>query len=223
MVNLMLLPFRGLVWLIMGCVFSLPWLLILLPVTISSWLPFGLSHGVEKLTGFPCNIEKAEVNLMSGEITLHNVVLSNPDGFYSSDFLKFKKIDMILSWRSLFGSTITLQKLNLDCVHMCSLTQGTVNNLQRLCENLTKKTGERAFKKGCLLEDFCFNFKGLISLRMYMGFVRTKEFLTQKNFTYSNVCLNVPADQKEMLPSTQTQTFENVYNSISTLFNHIGE
>lgn len=221
MINLMLLPFRGLVWLVLGCIFSLPWLLILLPITISTWLPFGLSYGLEKLTGFPCKIEKAEVKMIEGEITLHNVVLSNPEGFYSSDFLKFSKVDISLNWTSLLSSTITLRKLNLNCVHMCSLTQGSINNLQQLCGNFTKKTGGKTFNKGCLIEDFGFNFKGLISLRMYMGSVRTNEFLVQKKFSYTNVCLNVPEKQKELL--LNTQTFENVYNSIGSLFNHIGE
>lgn len=221
MINLMLLPFRGLIWLVLGCIFSLPWLLILLPITISSCLPFGLSYGIEKLTGCPCKIEKAEVSLMSGEIALHNVVLSNPNSFYSSDFLKFKKIDMTLNWMSLLGSMITLQRLNLDCVHMCFLTQGSINNLQRLCENLARKTEGGVFNKGCLIENFCFNFKGIISLRTYMGFIRAKEFLTQKNFIYSNVCFNIPESQKEMLP--KVQTIENVYNTIGSLFNYVGD
>jgi|GEM_PF-4844768 len=221
MVNLMLLPFRGLIWLVLGCVFSLPWLLILLPLTIQSWLPFGLSYGIEKLTGLPCKIEKAEVKMMEGEITLHNVVLSNPEGFYSSDFLKFKKVDMALNWLSLLNPTITLRKLNLDCIHMCSLMQGSVNNLQVLCENFARKAGSRILNKGCLIEDFSFNFKGLVSLRMYVGSVRTSEFLTQKNFSYTNVCLNVPEKQKDEL--INYQTFESVYNNIDTLFNHLGE
>ena len=189
MINLMLLPFRGLVWLVLGCIFSLPWLLILLPVTISTWLPLGLSYGLEKLTGFPCKIEKAEVKMIEGEITLHNVILSNPEGFYSSDFLKFSKVDISLNWTSLLSSTVTLRT--------------------------------DVFNKGCLIEDFGFNFKGLISLRMYMGSVRANEFLLQKKFSYTNVCLNVPEKQKELL--LNTQSFENVYNAIGSLFNHVGE
>lgn len=217
---MMLLPFRALIWLILGCVFSLPWFVILLLITIQSWLPFGLSYGLEKLTGFPCKIQKADVKLISGEITLHGITLSNPDGFYSSDFLKFKTIDLALNWHSLLSNTLILNKLNMECVHMCSLKQGSVNNLQLLCENIAKKTtGNTTLNKGCLIEDFRFNFKGLVSLRSYMGFVRSNEFITQKNFAYSNVCLNVPEKQKENL--INTKTFETVYNAIGGLFNHV--
>ena len=212
MINLFLLPFRGLVWLILGSIFSLPWLIILLPVTTHYWLPYALSYGFEYKTQALCKIESADINWIKGEIILSNVSVFNSSNFHSADCMKFKTIKCQLDPVSFFGPYMHINEIAFDCHQMSFIKQNGNNNFISLGRLFS---GEG--KKNFIVDTLTFNFNGFISIKSYDAtFVRNSEFFIKKNFVFSNVCRDT--QQGQIVRSDPVQSLESVYNTLGTLF-----
>ena len=211
MISFLLLPFRGLVWLTLGVVFSLPWLVILTPLLTPYWVPKAVSLWVEKNTGFNCHVGSAEVKYITGELTFSDVTISNPSNFYSSDFIKFKKVRVSFDMVSLFREFININELEISGTQLVSVDQNS-NNIQLFCEKL----GSNFMKKGYVIRKLSFNFYGLVSLRSYAKTQQSLETISKQNFYFSNVCWNV-SDMYKMNLGT-TCSLEDVYKKVSHLF-----
>ena len=148
MISLILLPFRGIFWLISGCLCTLPWLLIVAPLTINYWLPTALSIHCEKQLGFPCRIGSTNVNLMKGQMDLNDIVVSNPNEFASNDFLKIKQIHCKVEPFSYFQGVVKITELNVEISQFASIQQNKMNNLQKLCEHFNHSNSTTKSKKG---------------------------------------------------------------------------
>ena len=212
MINFFLLPFRGLIWLVLGSIFSLPWLIVLLPLTTSHWLPQALSYGFYHKTHATCSIEEANINWTTGEIILKDVSIFNASEFHGSDCMKFGNIHGKLDLGSLLGEYLHINELSFDCHQLCFTKQNGHHNFRNL-GNLFSGN----FKKSFVIDNLIFNFNGFVSIKSYdMTFVRGSEFFTKKNFTFTNVCRDTKACQKLGLNSFQS--LESVYNTLGTLF-----
>ena len=213
MINLILLPFRGVLWLILGCICTLPWLLIIAPLTTNYWLPTALSIYCEKQLGFPCRIGNTSVNLIKGQIDLKDIVISNPSEFASGDFLKIKQIQCKLEPLSCFQSIIKLSELNMEISQFASIQQNKINNLQKLCERLNCSNATTKSKKGWHIASAKLTFKGIASLRNYTHSIFTSEAFITKHFNFTNICINTPHTFQESL--LNTTSLESVYTNIS--------
>lgn len=213
MFGLILLPFRGLIWLFQGIICSLPWLVIILPATVHYWLPYVISYRFEKNTSFPCRVGSADVNLLEGKVTLKNVVVYNSPDFNSSDFLKLKEIRCTVTLTSLFQQTLQLQDLHIICNNITSVMQSGVNNLQSFCEHCKVDTN-----KGFLIKDFSFEMDGWVDLRNYgTRQANAVAVATQNSFKFENLCINASAAVKQDLLDS-TSSLEQVYEKLNTLF-----
>ncbi|MGX8716569.1 MAG: hypothetical protein ACSW8C_01100 [bacterium] len=212
MINFFLLPFRGLVWLVLGSIFSLPWLIVLLPLTTSYWLPQVLSYGFEYKTHAKCDIDQANINWVTGEIILKDVSVFNPTEFHTADCMKFGTIRCKLEPLSLLGSYLHIRELSFDCRQMSFIKQNSSNNFLSFGRLFAGNS-----KRNFIIDNLNFNFNGFVTIKSYdMMFVRGSEFFTKKNFTFSNVCRDVQIGQK--LSSDPIQSLESVYNTLGTLF-----
>lgn len=212
MINIILLPFRGLIWLVLGTIFSLPWLIVLLPFTTNYWLPHALSYGFEHKTQASCKIESANADWLTGEIILKNVTIFNTHGFTTSDCLKFRTIKFKVDPKSFLGSYIRIKEMVFDCHQMSFVQQNGSNNFLALGKLFS---GESS--KNFIVDDLIFSFNGFISIKKYDAmFVRSSEFFTKKNFGFSNVCRDIQKGQA--LRPEGVQSIETVYNTLGTLF-----
>jgi len=207
----LLLPFKGLVWLVLGVIFSLPWLVILAPLSTPYWVPKAISIWVERNTGFNCHVGSADIKWANGELDLSDVLISNPSRFYSSDFVKFKKIRISFDMVSLFKEFININELEMNVTQLVSVNQND-NNIQLFCENL----GNNFSRKGCIIQSFSFNFDGLVSLRSYTKTEQSLGVISKQNFYFSNVCWNVSDMYRTNLGTTNS--LEDVYKKIGHLF-----
>lgn len=212
MIDLLLLPFRGLIWLVLGSIFSLPWLIIALPFTTNYWLPHALSYGFECKTHALCKIEKASIDWKSSEITLRNVSIFNPSDFNTADCMKFRTIQFQLDLTSLLGACIHVTEMSFDCQQMNFVKQNNVHNFLALGKLFS---GDK--RRNFIVDSLNFKFKGFVSIKSYDStFVRSMEFFTQKNFSFSNVCNNVQFGQS--ISTDPVRSLESVYNVLGTLF-----
>ncbi len=213
MINLILLPFRGIFWLISGCICTLPWLLIIAPLTTNYWLPTALSIYCEKQLGFPCRIGSTHINLLKGQIGLNDIVISNPNEFTSGDFLKIKQVQCKVEPLSCFQEIIKISEFNMEISQFVSIQQNKTNNLQKLCEHLNRSTSTTKNKKGFHIASAKLTFKGIASLRNYTHSIFTSEAFITKNFNFTNICINTPNMFKENL--MDATSLESVYTTIS--------
>lgn len=213
MMNLILLPFRGILWLISGCICTLPWLLIVAPLTTNYWLPTALSIYCEKQLGFPCRIGSTDVNFIKGQVDLNDIVISNPSEFASGDFLKIKQMHCKIEPWSCFQGIIKISELNMEISQFASIQQNGINNLQKLCEHFNRSNLTTKSKKGWHIASARLTFKGVASLRNYSHSIFTSEAFITKNFNFANICINTPTMFKESLMSNTS--LESVYTNIS--------
>lgn len=213
MVNLFLLPFRGIVWLLLGLLCSLPWFFLALPLTTQYWLPKALSIWFETKTQFPCHIEAAKIDWKDMKLSCENVTVMNPKGFVSSDFLHFPKIDCSFVALSFLKETIYISDLSVECSRMISVNQ-THNNLSLLYERFTNSPTKA--KKSILIESFNFDFKGVTSTQNYARTISCETFWSKHAFHFKNVCLNLSPAQQQVL--NESTTVESVYTNLLSLF-----
>jgi len=213
MINLILLPFRGIFWLISGCICTLPWLLIVAPLTTNYWLPTALSIYCEKQFGFPCRIGSTSVNLIKGQVNLNDIVISNPSEFASGDFLKIKQIQCKVEPFSCLQKLVKITELNVEISQFASIQQNKMNNLQKLCEHFNRSSSTTKSKKGWYIASAKLTFKGIASLRNYSHSIFTSEAFITKNFNFANICINTPSMFQDSLMSNTS--LESVYTNIS--------
>ena len=167
MKTLLLLPFRGLLWLFLGLLCSSVWLLIAALFTTSYWLPPMLSWLWELKTNFPCKIESAKIEWWKGKICLKNVTLYSPTPFFSSDMASFSEIECRIDWLSLPKQTLHVDELHFFGTKLASIEQSENNNWMMLNRHLN--TYEKQSPKGVWMEHLRFTFDGIVSHHSYRG------------------------------------------------------
>ncbi len=214
MINLILLPFRGIIWLMLGCLFTLPWLIIVVPFAANYWLPPVLSFYLEKQSEFPCRIGSANINFVKGQVNLNDIVISNPNEFSSGDFLKIKQMQCKLEPLSIFQPIVKIADLNIEVSQFSAVQQNTMSNLQKFCKIFNDQHSlDIKSKKGWYIASAKLTFKGITSFRSYTNSIHTSEAFITKNFNFSNICVNTSSVFKENL--TNFTTLESAYTNIS--------
>ena len=213
MKTLLLLPFRGLLWLILGLLCSSVWLLIAALFTTSYWLPPTLSWLWEMKTDFPCKIESAKIDWFGGKICLKNVTLYNPTSFLSSDMASFSKIECRFDWLSLSKQTLHIDELNFFGTKLASIEQSENHNWAMLNRHLN--THEKQPTKGVWVENLRFTFDGMVAHHSYRGTSTVSVTKRTRSFEFSNLCINVPKDVRKNL--NQPCTLQTVYGECGRL------
>ena len=197
MKTFLLLPFRGLLWLLLGLLCSSVWLLIAAIFTTSYWLPPTLSWLWEIKTDFPCKIESAKIDWWKGKICLKNVTLYNPTPFFSSDMASFSKIECRFDWLSLPKQTLHIDELNFFGTKLASVEQGENSNWMMLNRHLN--THEKQPTKGVWVENLRFTFDGIIAHHSYRNPPTVSVTKRTRSFEFSNLCVNVPQNVRNLL------------------------
>ena len=217
MKTLFLLPFRGLLWLVLGILCSSFWLLLLALFTITYWLPPTLSYFWEAKTHFPCKIHSVDIEWLNGKISLQDVTLYNPSSFSSTDAAHFSKIECRFDWLSLPKDTLHIYELNFDGTKLASITQQEKTNWRMLQQAF--HLPEPNPSKGIWIESLRFALDGIVACHRYQGTPSVSAFRQKRFFHLSNVCIQVPtATQKNLQrPCRLSQ----VYHECETFFqNH---
>ena len=215
MKTLLLLPFRGLLWLALGLLCSSVWLPVAALLTTSYWLPPTLSRLWEMKTDFPCKIGSAKIDWFSGKICLKDVTLYNPTAFASSDMAGFSVIECRFNWLSLPKQTLHIEELNFFGTKLASAEQDGNNNWTML--NRMLNTHGKQPAKGILVENLRFTFDGIVARHSYRGTPTISVAQRRQSFAFSNLCVNVPPDVRENL--SRPCDLKDVYGECGHLFN----
>ena len=213
MKTLLLLPFRGLLWLLLGLLCSSVWLLIAAVFTTSYWLPPALSWLWEIKTQFPCRIESAKIEWWEGKICLKNVTLCNPIAFSSADAATFSKIECRFDWLSLPKQTVHIGELYFFGTKLASIEQNENNNWAML--NRMLHAHKKQPTKGVWVETLRIDFDGVIARHRYIGTPTVSVAKRRRTLEFSNLCINVPQDIRKTL--NKPCTLPTVYGECEAL------
>jgi len=147
--------------------------LVVLIVVVALFLGPIIKTGVEtagpKIAGVDITLEKAGINLLSGNVKLKGLVIGNPEGFKTPTAMELGQFVVDLKMGSLFTDTIVIKRIHIDGPQI-TYEQGLKgNNLGRLQKNLAsgeekpkeekpeepKEKPDKAAKK-VVVDDFLF-------------------------------------------------------------------
>ncbi len=96
------------------------------------------------VTGGPLKIGWASLNVFTGRIVMHNVVVGNPKGFTSKNIVIAKRIVVDADMRTIFNKKLTLEEVTVKGVEVYyeqHLTESNLSALQNNVANFQKKLG----------------------------------------------------------------------------------
>ncbi len=225
-INLLLLPFRGLWSLFTGLLLSLPIWIIVGLCTVNFWLPSAIHHWIYYKTGFFCQVGSCNVNLMKGDVEFKDIILNNSKDFRSSDWIKLDEISCHFSLLQFFQKTVLIDQMTWKIRSFLSVNEGEKNNLQQFVANyfknkspntVTKEASPKWLSKAFVIEQLTVSVDGNIGIRYYtLDKVLAQENILHKRHSFSNVCLNVPPTERRNLG--ETTSLETVYTNLISIF-----
>jgi hypothetical protein len=203
-----------------GLLLSLPiWIIVALYMA-NHWIPWVLNQWIYNKTGFQCNIESCELNLMQGEFAFKNIILNNSHDFSSSDWIKIREITCRIPITKFLQKTLEFEQMTLDFRGFTGINEDTKNNIQQFVANFSRTldTSSQSAKssppKGVLIDELTVKLNGFVGFRYYsQNEVKSQESRVNKNYSFSNVCFNLPQEQKDSL--LEFTSLETVYTKIT--------
>jgi uncharacterized protein involved in outer membrane biogenesis len=122
-----------------------------------------------QVAGVPVTLEKAGINLLSGNVTLKGLVIGNPEGYNTPSAMELGHFAVDLKMASLFTDTIVIKKIHITGPQITYEKGLKDSNLSRLQNNLAPAEAEKPAeekpapekKKGpgkkVIIEDFLFD------------------------------------------------------------------
>ncbi len=102
--------------------------------------------GVEKGAGFALGVETSvddlDLSLISGDLTMDGLTISNPEGFKSPHLMRYEHFELNLQPGSVFSDTIVLEKFQMDGLEVNIDQKLTKNNISVILDNLKKFESE---------------------------------------------------------------------------------
>jgi len=162
-------------------------LLVVLVVVAALFLGPIIKAGVEtagpKIAGVDMTLEKATVNLLTGNVQLKGLIIGNPEGFKTPSLMELDQFVVDLKMSSLFTDTIVVKKIHIDGPQITYERGLKASNLSALQKNLApaeeapaKAPEENVAKekkapaKKVVIEDFLFeNGKVNVSITLAGG------------------------------------------------------
>ncbi len=161
--------------------------LVVLVVVVALFLGPIIKTSVEtigpQVTGVDITLEKAGINLLSGNVKLKGLIIGNPEGFKTPSLMELNQFVVDLDMGSLFTDTIVIKKIHIDGPQITYEQALRSSNFSTLQKNLApdkkaedKEPEEKVAKKKkapakkVVIEDFLFeNGKVHISITLAGG------------------------------------------------------
>ncbi len=106
-------------------------------LTAGIWLKTAVSTFIPQMTKTPASLEKADVSLLSGKISLKGFKIGNPAGFVSKNAFELAEISVKFEPKSLFSSKIIINEIKIDGTKIAAELAQTGNvNLMILNDNI---------------------------------------------------------------------------------------
>jgi hypothetical protein len=90
----------------------------------------------EKALDVDVDVGTARLSLLSGSLTLGNVVVDNPPGYQHEQFLALQRSDVAVETRSLLGDTVLINDVQLDGMDVVVEQKDLTSNLNEILEAL---------------------------------------------------------------------------------------
>ena len=111
-------------------------------LTAGIWLKTAVSTFIPQMTKTPASLEKADVSLLSGKISLKGFKIGNPAGFVSKNAFELGEISVKFEPKSLFSSKIIINEIKIDGTKVDAEISRTGNmNLMVLNNNVQEFLG----------------------------------------------------------------------------------
>ncbi len=101
----------------------------------------GIEAGGTYALGVPTTVDSVSIGLLSGQASLSNLNVANPQGFASPHFLKLGKGNVAVSLGSVQQEVIEIPTFALDAIDVRLERKGDSGNYQKILDNLKSVTG----------------------------------------------------------------------------------
>lgn len=190
MFNLLVLPVKATIRMILNFILALPLLCIVAVCTPQYWLPKVLSEYLTCKTGFFWIIKTADINYSSDTVTIKDITVHNPNTFLSSDCMKIDHITFSTPFIQLIKKNINIPTLEIAFNQLICIYQNDLQNFQELAQKLCCK---EKCKKQYTVENLTIKIDGITGLHSYdlnLNSIQYKNALRKKDYTFYNIALN---------------------------------
>ncbi len=161
--------------------------LVVLIVAVTLFLGPVIKAGVEtigsQVAGVEMTLEKASVNLLTGNVKIKGLIIGNPDGFKTPSLMELGQFVLDLDMGSLLTDTIVVKKIHIDGPEITYERGLKASNFSALQKNLASEEAapaeepegkaakeKKSPSKKVIIEDFLFeNGKVNISITLAGG------------------------------------------------------
>ena len=122
-------------------------LIVAVYLTAEIWLKSAVSTLVPQMTKTPASLEKADISLLSGKISLKGFKIGNPAGFVRPNAFELGEISVKFEPKSLFTSKIIINEIKIDGTKIdAELARSGNVNLMILNDNIQEYLGNPTMK-----------------------------------------------------------------------------
>ncbi len=105
-----------------------------------------IKHAVEEfgpeITGTTVTLSDVDVSLLSGEASINNLVIGNPEGFKSDSAIKLGAVEVKLDLGSLTSDKILINKILMDSAELTFEVGKGGSNISALQKNIEQRTAK---------------------------------------------------------------------------------
>ena len=117
-------------------------LVVAIYLTAGIWLKTVVSTVLPQMTKTPVTLEKADISLLSGKITLNGFKIANPNGFTNPNAFELKEIHVNFEPKSILSNKIIINEIRIDGTKIAAEVNKTGNmNLMVLNDNIQQYLG----------------------------------------------------------------------------------
>ena len=117
-------------------------LIVAVYLTADYWISSAVSTLVPQMTKTPASLEKADISLLSGKISLKGFKIGNPAGFVGPNAFELGEISVKFEPKSLFTSKIIINEIKIDGTKIdAELARSGNINLMVLNDNIQEYLG----------------------------------------------------------------------------------
>ncbi len=197
-------------------------LLVVLVVVVALFLGPIIKTSVEtigpQVAGVEMTLEKAGINLLTGNVKLKGLIIGNPEGFKTPSLMELGQFVVDLDMGSLLTDTIVIKKIHIDSPQITYEQALRSSNFSTLLKNLApdekapaeepeeKVAKKKAAAKKVVIEDFLFeNGKVNVSITLAGG----------KQLTVPLATIHLEDIGKETDGASITEVVTEVFGAIS--------